>query len=103
MFTHIEKASIKKFMEGKHKCTEITIISKSWLTFTFVYDTWLNAHRKGECNVFYEEKPMYFIDGNIISLNSEFIKMVKDKIGLPDYTNEELGNTAKKFIKRKEA
>lgn len=103
MFTHIEKASIKKFMEGKHKCTEITIISKSGLTFTFVYDTWLNAHRKGECNVFYEEKPMYFIDGNIISLNSEVIKMVKDKIGLLDYTNEELGNAAKKFIKRKEA
>lgn len=43
---------------------------------------------------------MYLIDGSIVSLNSEVVKMVKNKIGLPDYTKEELGNATKNFIER---
>ena len=100
MFTHIEKATIEKFMDGKHKCTEITIVAKSGLTFTFIYDTWLNSHRKGECNIFYEGKPLYLINGDIVVLNKEVVQMVKDKIGLPLLTDEELDKATSNYIQR---
>lgn len=100
MFTHIEKATIEKFMDGKHKCTEITIVAKSGLTFTFIYDTWLNSHRKGECNIFYEGKPLYLINGDIVVLNKEVVQMVKDKIGLPLLTDEELDKATRNYIQR---
>lgn len=101
MFMHIEKASVSQYKEGKHKLYEITIESKSGLSFVFVYDSWINSHRKGECNIFYEDKPMYFINGNIREYNSEVIKLVETKIGLPDLTSKELGGAAISYINRK--
>ena len=100
MFTHIEKATIERFMEGNHKCNKIGIYSKSGLYFEFVYDTWLNSHRKGECCIFYENKPMYLISGDIVILNKDVVKLVKAKIGLPDLSNEELGKATRNYIKR---
>lgn len=100
MFTHIEKASVRQFKEGKHKLYEITIESKSGLSFVFVYDSWLNSHRKGECNIFYDDKPLYFVSGNFRNYNSEVIKLVKAKIGLPELSSRELGEAAISYIER---
>ena len=101
MFTHIEKASVSQYKEGKHKLYEITIESKSGLSFVFIYDSWLNSHRKGECNIFYDDKPLYFIKGDIRMYNSKVIKLVKAKIGLPDLTTQQLGEAAVNYAKRK--
>ena len=100
MFTHIEKASISQYKEGTHKCYEITIESKSGLRFVFVYDSWINSHKKGECNIFYEGKPLYFIEGSLRVLNSGVVELVKKKIGLPEYTTKELGDAAASYAKR---
>lgn len=97
MFMHIEKVTIKKVMKGKHKCVEITIISKSGLSFVFLYDTWLNSHRKGECNLFYENKPVYEIDGQVINQTNVVRQMLYQKIGLPELTYKELGEAADRY------
>lgn len=98
MFMHIEKVTIKKVMKGKHKCVEITIISKSGLSFVFLYDTWLNSHRKGECNLFYENKPVYEIDGQVITQTNVVKQMLYQKIGLPELTYKELGEAADRYV-----
>lgn len=97
MFMHIEKVTIKKVMKGKHKCVEITITSKSGLSFVFLYDTWLNSHRKGECNLFYEDKPVYEIDGQVINQTNVVKQMLYQKIGLPELTYKELGEAAARY------
>ena len=68
MFANIDKVTVKKLMKGNHKCVEITITSKAKLSFVFLYDSWLNSHRKGECNVFYANKPVYYILSDRIQL-----------------------------------
>ena len=68
MFQHIDRASIIEFKEGKHTCIEITITAKAGAEFVFVYDTWLNCHRKEECCIFYDGKPLYSKDGAITTL-----------------------------------
>lgn len=97
MFMHIEKITIKKVMKGKHKCVEITITSKSGLSFVFLYDTWLNSHRKGECNLFYEDKPVYEIYGQVITQTNVVKQMLYQKIGLPELTYKELGEAADRY------
>lgn len=52
MFQHIERISLREFKDGKHVCTEITILAKNGVSFVFVYDTWLNCNRKEECCIF---------------------------------------------------
>lgn len=99
MFNHIDKVTVNRVMKGNHKCVEITITSKTKLTFVFLYDSWLNAHRKGECNLFYENKPVYEIDGAIIRQNKAVRKMLYQKIGLPELTSRELGEAAVRYAK----
>ena len=99
MFNHIDKVTVNRVMKGNHKCVEITITSKTKLTFVFLYDSWLNAHRKGECNLFYENKPVYEIDGAIIRQNKAVRKMFYQKIGLPELTSRELGEAAVRYAK----
>lgn len=99
MFANIDKVTVKKLMKGNHKCVEITITSKTKLTFVFLYDSWLNSHRKGECNVFYANKPVYYIDGHIIRQNPTVRNMLYQKIGLPELTNEEIGKAAIRYAK----
>lgn len=99
MFANIDKVTVKKLMKGNHKCVEITITSKAKLSFVFLYDSWLNSHRKGECNVFYADKPVYEIDGQVIRLNQTVRKMIYQKIGLPELTDEELGKAAIRYAK----
>lgn len=99
MFNHIDKVTVNRVMKGNHKCVEITITSKTKLTFVFLYDSWLNAHRKGECNLFYEDKPVYEIDGAIIRQNEGVQKMLYQKIGLPELTSKELGEAAIRYAK----
>lgn len=99
MFANIDKVTVKKLMKGNHKCVEITITSKSKLTFVFLYDSWLNSHRKGECNIFYADKPVYEINGNFIGFSQTVRKMLYQKIGLPELTDEELGRAAIRYAK----
>ena len=91
MFDNINNITVKRLMKGNHKCVEITINSKSNISFIFVYDTWLNTHRKSECNVFYEGLPVYNIDGGLIKLNGVVMDSLYSKIGLPLLTDSELG------------
>lgn len=86
-------------MKGNHKCVEITITSKSRLSFVFLYDFWLNSHRKGECNIFYADKPVYEVNGNFIGFNQTVRKMLYQKIGLPELTTIELGEAAVRYAK----
>lgn len=99
MFANIDKVTVKKLMKGNHKCVEITITSKSKLSFVFLYDSWLNAHRKGECNIFYADKPVYEINGKFIGFNQTVRKMLYQKIGLPELTTKELGEAAIRYAK----
>lgn len=99
MFANIDKVTVKKLMKGNHKCVEITITSKAKLSFVFLYDSWLNSHRKGECNVFYANKPVYYIDGHIIRQNPTVRNMLYQKIGLPELTNKEIGEAAIRYAK----
>ena len=48
MVKHIKDVRLQRFMDGKHKCIEITVNAVNGLQFVFVYDTWLNNHRKQE-------------------------------------------------------
>ena len=100
MFQHIDRASIREFKEGKHTCIEITITAKTGADFVFVYDTWLNCHRKEECCVFYEGKPLYSKDGAITTLMKDVMDEIEQKAGLPILTNEELGIAAIHHIDR---
>lgn len=97
MFANIDKVTVKKLMKGNHKCVEITITSKAKLSFVFLYDTWLNSHRKGECNLFYEDKPVYEIDGQVINQTNVVKQMLYQKIGLPELTYKELGEAAARY------
>lgn len=97
MFMHIDKITVNKLMKGNHKCIEITITSKSGLSFLFLYDSWINSHRKDECNLFYEGKPVYELDGHITKLNQTVRKMLYQKIGLPVLTTKELGEAAARY------
>lgn len=99
MFANIDKVTVKKLMKGNHKCVEITITSKSKLSFVFLYDSWLNSHRKGECNIFYADKPVYEISGKFIGQNPTVRQMLYQKIGLPELTNEEIGEAAIRYAK----
>ncbi len=99
MFANIDKVTVKKLMKGNHKCVEITITSKSKLSFVFLYDSWLNSHRKGECNIFYADKPVYEINGKFIGFNQTVRKMLYQKIGLPELTTKELGEAAIRYAK----
>ena len=99
MFANIDKVTVKKLMKGNHKCVEITITSKSKLYFVFLYDSWLNSHRKGECNIFYADKPVYEVNGKFVGFNQTVRKMLYQKIGLPELTNIELGEAAIRYAK----
>lgn len=99
MFANIDKVTVKKLMKGNHKCVEITITSKSKLSFVFLYDSWLNSHRKGECNIFYADKPVYEINGKLIGFNRTVRMMLYQKIGLPELTTKELGEAAIRYAK----
>ncbi len=99
MFMHIDKVTVKKLMKGNHKCVEINITSKSGLSFVFLYDSWLNSHRKGECNIFYADKPVYEVNGKFIGFNQTVRKMLYQKIGLPELTTKELGEAAIRYAK----
>lgn len=100
MFQHIERVSLREFKEGKHTCIEITITAKSGVSFVFVYDTWLNCHRKEECCIFYDNKPLYSKDGAVISLMQDVLNDIDAKAGLPILTNVELGEAAVHNIER---
>lgn len=99
MFANIGKVTVKELIKGNHKCVEITITSKSKLSFVFLYDSWLNLHRKGECNIFYADKPVYEINGKLIGFNRTVRKMLYQKIGLQDLTTKELGEAAIRYAK----
>ena len=99
MFMHIEKVTAKKVMLGNHKGVEITIIAKSGLSFVFFYDVWLSSFRKGECNTFYEDKPLYEVNGFIKTINTKVQNMIYEKIGLPLLSYKELGEAAAEYAK----
>lgn len=100
MFQHIERISLREFKDGKHTCTEITILAKNGVSFVFVYDTWLNCHRKEECCIFYNGKPLYSKDGAIYTLNKSVMDEIEVKAGLPILTDRELGIAAIHHIDR---
>ena len=100
MFQHIERISLREFKSGKHTCIEITIYAKSGATFVFVYDTWYNCHRKDECCIFYNGKPLYSKDGAIYTLNKSVMDEIEVKAGLPILTDRELGIAAIHHIDR---
>lgn len=64
------------------------------LSFIFLYDSWLNSHRKGECNIFYADKPAYETNGKFVGFSQTARKLLYQKIGLPELTNIELGEAA---------
>ena len=100
MFQHIDKITMNQYKEGKQKIVDITIASKGGLEFTFTYNIWLNSFRKGECCVFYDDKPLYGINNHIITLNNSVERLIEDKIGLPNITNADLGRAAVNHIER---
>ena len=102
MFQHIDRVSLREFKEGKHTCIEITITAKTGAEFVFVYDTWLNCHRKEECCIFYEGKPLYSKDAAITTLMEDVMNEIDQKAVLPLLTNEELGIAAINHIHRTE-
>ena len=100
MFQHIERISLREFKDGKHVCTEITILAKNGVSFVFVYDTWLNCHRKEECCIFYNGKPLYSKNGAIYTLCKSVMDEIEVKAGLPILTERELGIAAIHHIDR---
>ena len=100
MFDNISGIYLQRFDEGKHHCLNITIISKEGKEFAFVYDMWLNNHRKGECCIFYNSKPLYLRNGNVIELNPKVMNQIEKKCGLPVLDNKDLGKAAKRFAER---
>jgi hypothetical protein len=100
MFQHIECISLREFKDGKHVCIEITILANNGVSFVFVYDTWLNCHRKNECCIFYKGMPLYFKDGAVYTLNKAVMDDIEVKAGLPILSNQELGVAAIHHIDR---
>ena len=78
--------------EMKEFCNE------NGLEFLFKYDIWLNTHRKKECCMFYEDKPLYIIEGSIRSVNKEVDDLIYNKIELPILNHEELGKATADLI-----
>lgn len=91
IFSHIDKVNLERSLDGKHQLVIIKIYAKNGLEFIFKYDIWLNIHRKKECCVFYEDKPLYIIDGSIRSINKEVDDLIYNKIDLPTLNYDELG------------
>lgn len=98
MFDNIDNVTVKRVYRGTHQCVEITIKSKSKLSFTFLYDSWLNGHRKDLCNVFYADYPIYEYSGNVIKLSKIVKNLLYKEIGLPILSYKELGEAASKLI-----
>ena len=88
-----------RYPELRYKGVEITIIAKSGLSFVFFYDVWLSSFRKGECNTFYEDKPLYEVNGFIKTINTKVQNMIYEKIGLPLLSYKELGEAAAEYAK----
>ena len=51
-----------------------------------------------ECCMFYEDKPLYIIDGSIRSVNKEVDDLIYNKIELPILNYEELGKATADLI-----
>ena len=100
MSDNIEAINLKRFDIGKHHCLGIIIKSKEGIEFKFVYDMWQNNHRKEECCIFYDGKPLYFKNGAVIELNKEVMSEIEMKCGLPLVPNNELGKAAARYAKR---
>ena len=98
MFDNIDNVTVKRVYRGTHQCVEITIKSKSKLSFTFLYDSWLNGHRKDLCNVFYADYPIYEYSGNVIKLSKIVKNLLYKEIGLPILSYKALGEAASKLI-----
>lgn len=98
IFSHIDKVNLERSLDGKHQLVMIKIYAKNGLEFLFKYDIWLNTHRKKECCMFYEDKPLYIIEGSIRSVNKEVDDLIYNKIELPILNYEELGKATADLI-----
>lgn len=105
MFQHIKDVRLKRFDEGRHKCIEITVNAENGLQFVFVYDTWLNNHRKKESYptfLKYGDKllPLRCIEGDEAVENAEITEAMEKLVELPKLTPKEMADASHNFAKR---
>lgn len=100
MYQMIDSIKLNAYKDGKKKLVDITIISKSKLEFTFTYNVWINNFRKKECPIFYNNLPLYSKKDNVETLNKDVIKLINSKIGLPNLSHSELGESLYNLINK---
>lgn len=98
MYQMIDSIKLNAYKDGKKKLVDITIISKSKLEFTFTYNIWINNFRKKECPIFYNNLPLYSKKDNVETLNKDVLELINSKIGLPNLSKSELGESIYNLI-----
>lgn len=98
MYQMVDSIKLNAYKDGKKKLVDITIISKSKLEFTFTYNIWINNFRKKECPIFYNNLPLYSKNGNVETLNKSVLELINSKIGLPNLSTSELGESIYNLI-----
>lgn len=98
MYQMIDSIKLNAYKDGKKKLVDITIISKSKIEFTFTYNVWINNFRKKECPIFYNNLPLYSKNGNVETLNKDVLELINSKIGLPNLSESELGESIYNLI-----
>ena len=98
MYQMVDSINLNAYKDGKKKLVDITIISKSKIEFTFTYNVWINNFRKKECPIFYNNLPLYSKNGNVETLNKDVLELINSKIGLPNLSESELGESIYNLI-----
>lgn len=98
MYQMVDSIKLNAYKDEKKKLVDITIISKSKIEFTFTYNVWINNFRKKECPIFYNNLPLYSKNGNVETLNKDVLELINSKIGLPNLSESELGESIYNLI-----